>query len=94
LEANINIIVGEKRAKAAHTSKLCPNCGVIQKIKEPLDSLFPYQTCQKCKYPFHVSNDLTVRKLTEGEKDVMPAEGVRVIEDLNKKKVAIVFKLE
>lgn len=94
LEANINIIVGEKRAKAAYANRLCPNCGVIQKIKEPLDELFPYQTCQKCKRPFHVSNDLTVRKLTEDEKDVMPAEGVRVIEDLNKKKVAIVFKLE
>ena len=94
LEANIDITVDEQRTKAESTNKLCPNCGVIQKIKKPLDELFPYQTCQKCKHPFHVSNDLTVRKLTEDEKDVMPAEGVRVIEDLKKKKIAIVFKLE
>jgi len=94
LEANIGIMVDEKRTKTASANRLCPNCGVIQKIKEPINELFPYQTCKKCKRPFHVSNDLTVRKLTEDEKDVMPAEGVRVIEDLKKKKLAIVFKLE
>jgi hypothetical protein len=94
LEANIDIIVGEERTKATYANRLCPNCGVIQKIKAPLDALFPYQTCKKCKRPFHVNNNLSVRKLTEDEKDVMPAEGVRVIEDLKKKKMAIVFKLE
>jgi hypothetical protein len=37
---------------------------------------------------------LTVRKLTEEEKDEMPAEWVRILEDLNKKKLAVVFRLE
>ena len=39
-------------------------------------------------------NDLTVRKLTEEEKDDMPAEGVRILEDLDKKKLAVIFRLE
>jgi hypothetical protein len=37
---------------------------------------------------------LTIRKLTEEEKDDMPAEWVRIREDLNKKKLAITFRLE
>jgi hypothetical protein len=41
-----------------------------------------------------VNNDLTVRKLTEEEEENMPEDWVRILEDLNKKKLAIVFKLE
>jgi hypothetical protein len=94
LEANLDIMVNEKRTRKAYAYKLCPNCGVTQKITKPLDELFPYETCQSCKRPFHVNDDLTVRKLTENEREDMPTEWVRIIDDLNKKKLAIVFKLE
>ncbi len=41
-----------------------------------------------------MNRDLTVKKLTEEERESMPEEWVRILEDLNKKKLAIVFKLE
>jgi len=94
LESNIDIMVEDQKTKVTHAHKSCPNCGVTQKITKPFDELFPYESCQSCKHPFHVNNDLTVRKLTEEEKDDLPAEWVRILEDLNKKKLAVVFKLE
>ena len=94
LETNLDIIVEEQKTKALPAYRSCPNCGVTQKITKPLDELFPYDTCQSCKRTFHVNNDLTVRKLTEDEKEDMPAEWVRILDDLNKKKLAIVFRLE
>ena len=94
LEANFDIIIEGQRGKAEHAYRSCPHCGVTQKVVKPLDELFPYDTCQSCKRPFHVNNDLTVRELTEDEEENMPAEWVRILEDLNKKKLAIVFRLE
>jgi hypothetical protein len=94
LEANLDIIVKTQKPKPAHVYRSCPNCGATQKITKPLDELFPYEKCQSCKRPFHVNNDLTVRKLTEEEKDEMPAEWIRILEDLDKKKLALVFRLE
>ena len=92
LEANVDILV--KAPKQVHVYRSCPNCGVTQKITKPLDDLFPLENCQSCKRLFHVNSDLNVRKLTEEEKNDMPAEGVRILEDLNKKKLAIMFRLE
>jgi hypothetical protein len=94
LEANLEITVDEQKARKMSTTKSCPYCGVTQKITKPLDELFPYETCQSCKHPFHVSKDLAVRKLTDDEKEDMPAEWVRILDDLNKKKIAIIFRLE
>jgi len=94
LEANLEIMVKEKGTKTISKDASCPYCGVIQKIEKPLDELFPYDACQSCKRPFHVNNDLTVRKLTDEEKEDMPAEWVRILEDFNKKKLAVVFRLE
>jgi len=94
LEANLDILVKAPKPKPVPVFRSCPNCGVTQKITKPLDELFPYENCQSCKHPLHVNSDLTVRKLTEEEKDDMPAEGVRILEDLNKKKLALVFRLE
>lgn len=94
LETNLEIMVKEEETKTMTKNVPCPYCGEIQKIEKPLDDLFPYDACQSCKRPFHVNNDLTVRKLTEDEKDDMPAEWVRILDDLNNKKLAIVFKLE
>ena len=94
LEANVDIRVKAPKPKPVHVYRSCPTCGVTQKITKPLDELFPFEKCQSCKRPFHVNNDLTIRKLTEEEKDDMPTEWVRIREDLNKKKLAITFRLE
>ena len=94
LESNLDIIVESHKTKVVHAYRSCPNCGATLKIIRPLDELFPFGTCEFCKRTFHVNNDLMIRKLTEDEKDEMPTEWVRVLEDLNKKKLAIVFKLE
>lgn len=94
LEANMEIIVDRKTRKEKYAIQPCPNCGVKQKIIKPLEDLFPYHNCRSCKRPFHVKKDLTVRKLTEEEREDMPADWVRILEDLSKKKLAIVFRLE
>jgi hypothetical protein len=94
LEANLDIIMEGQKGKVVHAYRSCPNCGVTQKITKPLDELFPYESCQSCKRPFHVNKDLVVRKLTLEEIEDMPVDWVRILEDLSKKKLAIVFKLE
>jgi peptide subunit release factor 1 (eRF1) len=94
LEANVDITVEGKRKNIKSAIKTCPNCGSKQKIRRPPENLFPYHNCKSCGQPFHVSSDLTVRKLTAEEQENMPADWVRILEDLDKKKLAIVFKLE
>ena len=94
LEANMDIIVEVQKRKTEFELKPCPYCGVTQKILKPLDELFPYEKCRSCKRAFHVNNNLSVRKLSAEEREDMPAEWVRILEDLKKKKMAIVFKLE
>ena len=94
LEANVDIIVAGKTIKETRLIRSCPNCGVKQEITKPLENIFPYEKCQSCKLPFHVNKDLTVRALTEEEKEYMPTAWIRILDDLNKKKLAIVFKLE
>ena len=93
LVANLEITDGAK-SKKVFLFRSCPYCGLTQKITKPIDDLFPYATCQSCERSFHVNNDLTVRELTDIEEEEMPAEWVRVLEDISKKKMAIVFKLE
>ncbi len=94
LEANMDIMIDKHRKKEKYIDRSCPNCGAIQKIAKPTNELFPYETCQSCKHPFHVNKDCKLRRLTEDEEDNMPAEWVRILEDLQKKKLAIVFRLE
>jgi hypothetical protein len=93
LEANVEIKTGETTGTEKYRLQPCPNCGAKQKITKPLEDFFPYQKCTVCKQPFYVNKDLTVRKLSEEEKD-MPQAWVQIVEDLNKKKLAIAFKLE
>jgi predicted RNA-binding Zn-ribbon protein involved in translation (DUF1610 family) len=93
LEANVDITLDRKKRREKYSIQPCPNCGVKQKITRP-EYLFPYHICRSCKHLFHVNKNLTVRKLTEDEKENMPEDWVRIFEDLNKKKLAIVFKLE
>ena len=72
----------------------CPYCGVKQKVTQPLEGFFPFQKCDSCKNTFYVNKDLTGRKLTDEEKRELPNAWINIVEDLNKKKCAIVFKLE
>ena len=94
LESNIEIMADGDKPKHVSAHKSCPYCGVTQKIVKPINELFPYGNCESCKRAFHINNDLSARKLTDEEKENMPAEWVRILEDLGKKKLAIVFKLE
>ncbi len=94
LEQHVDIKTEKTAKKEKYAMHPCPNCGVKQKITKPLEEFFPYQNCKSCEQAFRVNTDLTVRKLTEEEKEVMPAAWVQIVEDLSKKKLAIVFKLE
>ena len=94
LEANVDITLAGKKRKQKYSIRPCPNCGQKQKITKPVESIFPYHNCRSCKQVFHVNRDLTIRRLTEEEKDSMPEDWVRILDDLNTKKLAIVFKLE
>lgn len=94
LEANLEIIVRQQEHRGQHVFRSCPICGVTQKIAKPIDELFPYERCQSCKHPFHINKDLTLRKLTEEEEENMPENWIRILDDLSKKKLGIVFKLE
>jgi len=93
LEQNVDIKIERTTRKEKYTIQPCPNCGVKQRITKPLEEFFPYQTCKSCEHAFNVNKDLTVRKLTEEEKEDMPAAWVQIIEDMSKKRLAIVFRL-
>jgi predicted RNA-binding Zn-ribbon protein involved in translation (DUF1610 family) len=92
LEQHVEIATEETEEKYA--IHLCPNCGVKQRITKPLEGFFPYQNCKTCKQAYYVNKDLTVRKLTEDEKREIPKSWIQIVEDLGKKKCAIIFRLE
>jgi len=94
LERHVEVKTARAKRNEKFTVQRCPNCGVKQKVTKPLEELFPYQTCKACRQVFYVNRDLTVRSLTADEKEAMPAAWVHVVEDLSRKKLAIVFKLE
>jgi ssDNA-binding Zn-finger/Zn-ribbon topoisomerase 1 len=94
LEANVDIKTERTTRIEKYTFQPCPNCGVKQRITKPLEDFIPYQNCKACKRPFYVNKDLTARKLTEEEKENMPAAWVQIVEDMSKKKLAIAFRLE
>jgi endogenous inhibitor of DNA gyrase (YacG/DUF329 family) len=91
LEQHVDIETG---TEANFKVQPCPNCGEKQKVAKPFEGFFPFQNCDSCKNAFHVNKDLTVRKLTEDEKRETPNAWIQIVEDLNKKKCAVVFKLE
>jgi predicted RNA-binding Zn-ribbon protein involved in translation (DUF1610 family) len=94
LEQHVDIKTDRKARKEKYTIQPCPNCGIKQRITKPLEEFFPYQNCKSCEQAFYVNKDLTVRQLTAEEKEDMPAAWVQIVEDLSKKKLAIVFRLE
>jgi predicted RNA-binding Zn-ribbon protein involved in translation (DUF1610 family) len=94
LEQHVDVKTDRTTRKEKYAVQPCPNCGVKQRVTKPLEEFFPYQNCKSCEQAFYVNKDLTVRKLTEEEKEDMPAAWVHVVEDLSRKKLAIVFRLE
>ena len=94
LEQHVEVKAERATRKEKYAMQSCPNCGVKQRVTKPLEELFPYQNCKACEQTFYVNRDLTVRSLTEDEKEAMPAAWVQIVEDLSNKKLAIVFKLE
>ena len=91
MEQHVEIETGKK---AKFKVQPCPICGVKQKVTKPLEGFFPFQICDSCKNALYVNKDLTARKLTEEETREIPNAWIQIVEDLNKKKCAIVFKLE
>ena len=92
LEANLEI---KTDTTTPHQTAVhpCPNCGAKQTITTPLEDFFPYQQCTECKQTFHVNKNLTIRKLTPEEKET-PSAWFQIFEDINKKKLAIIFRID
>ena len=94
LERNIEVKSDTATAMEKHKIRSCPYCGAKQAITKPLDGIFPYLNCESCKRPFFIENNLFVRKLTEEEEIEIPEAWIRIVEDLAKKKVAVVLRFE
>ncbi len=94
LEQHVEIETEGTKTEEKYAVHPCPNCGVEQRITKPLEGFFPYQNCNACKQAYYVNKDLTLRELTEDEKREIPKSWIQIVDDLSKKKCAIVFKLE
>ena len=94
LERSIEVKSDDATIMKKHKIRSCPYCGAKQAITKPLDGIFPYLNCESCKRPFFIENNLFVRKLTEEEEIEIPEAWIRIVEDLTKKKVAVVLRFE
>jgi ribosomal protein L37AE/L43A len=94
LERNIEVKSDTANHTQKHKTHVCPYCGAKQAISKPLDGVFPYLNCESCKHAFFVQNNLFVRKLTEEEEREIPEAWIRIVDDLAKKKVAVVLRFE
>ena len=94
LERNIEVKSDIAACAEKHSVQPCPYCGVKQRISKPLDGIFPYENCESCKSSFFVQSDFRLRKLTEEEKANISGALIQIVEDLAKKKVAVVLKIE
>ena len=94
LEQHVDVKTEGAEGKEKFAVQSCPSCGVKQRITAPLEGFFPYQNCKSCEQAFYVNKDLTVRQLTEEEKREIPKAWIQIVDDLSKKKCAIVFRLE
>jgi hypothetical protein len=94
LEENLEIRSMTASSLKKHVFRPCPVCGAKQKVTKPMEGIFPYQNCSSCKRPFFVRRDLTVRQLSQEEIREIPRAWFKVVEDLSKKRVAVVFGLE
>ena len=94
LEQHVDVQADNKAGQRKHVLHPCPNCGEKQIIAVSVAGFFPYQECAACKQAFYINKDLTVRKVAIEERENVAAPWVQIVEDLKKKKMAIVFKLE
>ena len=94
LERNIDVKSDTATTIKKQKIRSCPYCGAKQTISKPFDGVFPYLNCESCNHSFFVQNNLFVRKLTEEEEREIPGSWVQIVEDLAKKKVAVVLKFE
>jgi len=94
LEQHVDVRTEKKVGQEKHVLHPCPNCGEKQIVAASVAGFFPYQNCLSCGKVFYVNKDLTVRRVTPDERDNMAASWVQIVEDLKKKQMAIVFKLE
>ena len=94
LERNIEVKSKIAASAGKHETKPCPYCGVKQIISKPLDGIFPYANCESCKRSFFVQSDFKLRRLTEEEKANISSALIQIVEDLAKKKVAVVLRIE
>jgi hypothetical protein len=90
LERNIDVKSGKGRARV----RLCPYCGSKQAVTKPLNGVFPYSNCVSCKRPFYIESDFSLRRLTDEEQVETPEAWIRIVDDLTKKKTAVILKLE
>ncbi len=94
LEQHVDVRAEKKVTPEKHVLHPCPYCGKKQIVAATGAGFFPYQNCLSCGKAFHVNKDLTLRKVTADEKENMTTSWVQIIEDIKKRKMAIVFKLE
>jgi len=94
LEENLEMTAVTASNREKYVIQPCPFCGAKQEVAKPIGGIFPCQNCSSCKRPFYVRRDLTVRKLSEDEIRDIPGAWFKVVEDLGRKKVAVVFRLE
>ena len=94
LESSIDVKSNVTTSLEKPKIQQCPYCGAKQEVTRPLDGIFPYLNCESCKRSFFVQSDFKVRKLTEEAKVDIPCAWIQIVEDLTKKKVAVVLKLE
>jgi hypothetical protein len=94
LESNLEVRSNVTARIEKNKIQPCPYCGAKQKVTRPLDGIFPYLNCESCKNSFFVESDFKLRKLSEEEKVDIPCAWVQIVEDLAKKKVAVILKLE
>jgi len=94
LESNIEVKSEIATCAGKHAIQPCPYCGAKQRISTPLEGIFPYVNCESCKRSFFVQSDFKLRKLTEEENANIPGALIQIVEDLAKKKVAVVLRIE
>jgi predicted RNA-binding Zn-ribbon protein involved in translation (DUF1610 family) len=94
LEQHVEVEIELTEKEEKYAIHPCPNCGAKKKITKPLEGFFPYQNCKTCGKAYYINKDLTVRELTEYERGEIPKSWIQIVDDLSKKKCAIVFKLE
>ncbi len=94
LERNIDVKSSRARRRAKLRFRSCPYCGTKQAVTKPLNGIFPFSNCKSCGRPFYIQSDFSLRALSDEEKAETPEAWIRIVDDLTKKKAAVVLRLE